>query len=174
MAWYDLLDCELGTLFVGGSGAGLHRVNFLRGEHALDDEVQSLEADSGEAAGRDPVAARPALEALTAYFGGAAGEFDGGNGLALAPRGTSFQQSVWAQLRAIPAGSTRSYGEIAAAVGKPGAARAVGGAVGRNPISLIVPCHRVIASDGSIGGFASGLDRKRWLLAHEGVEGYAA
>ena len=174
MAWYDVLDCELGTLFVGGSGAGLHRVNFLRGKHALDDEVQSLEADSGEPAERDPEAARPALEALAAYFGGAPGAFDDPCALPLAPRGTRFQQRVWEQLRAIPAGSTKSYGAIARAIGQPRAARAVGGAVGSNPISLIVPCHRVIAGDGSIGGFASGLDRKRWLLAHEGVEGYAA
>ena len=174
MAWYDLLDCELGTLFVGGSEAGLHRVNFLRGEHALDDELLALEAETGEAAERDGEAARPALDALAAYFGGAPGEFDDPCALPLAPHGTPFQQRVWEQLRAIPTGATRSYGEIAAAVGKPGAARAVGGAVGSNPISLIVPCHRVVASDGSIGGFASGLDRKRWLLAHEGVEGYAA
>ena len=174
MAWYDLLDCELGTLFVGGSGAGLHRVNFLHGAHALDDEVLALEADTGEAAEQDPEAARPAVEALAAYFGGAPGAFDEPCALPLAPRGTPFQQSVWEQLRAIPAGATSSYGEVASAIGKPGAARAVGGAVGSNPISLIVPCHRVVASDGSIGGFASGLDRKRWLLAHEGVEGYAA
>ena len=114
-------------------------------------------------------AARPAIEALAAWFADPANEPD----LPLAPRGTPFQQRVWERLREIPSGSTTSYGEIALEIGRPGAARAVGGAVGRNPLSLIVPCHRVVAADGSIGGFASGLDRKRWLLAHEGVEGYA-
>ena len=169
MAWYDILDTELGTLFVGGSDEGLHRVNFLVGQRALPDEVHCLEADSGEPAECDPDAARPAIEALAAWFADPANEPD----LPLAPRGTPFQQRVWERLREIPSGSTTSYGEIAFEIGRPGAARAVGGAVGRNPLSLIVPCHRVVAADGSIGGFASGLDRKRWLLAHEGVEGYA-
>ena len=84
-------------------------------------------------------------------------------------RGTSFQQAVWAELRRIPAGETRSYAELAAAVGQPGAVRAVGSANGANPVAVLVPCHRVIRSDGTLGGYAGGLDRKRELLAVEGA-----
>lgn len=81
--------------------------------------------------------------------------------------GTPFQQQVWAALRAIPAGETRSYAQLAAAVGSPGAVRAVGTANGANPVWLVVPCHRVVRSDGSIGGYGGGAHRKQWLLEHE-------
>lgn len=83
--------------------------------------------------------------------------------------GAPFQLTVWNALRDIPPGETRSYGEIAAAIGKPGAARAVGAANGQNPIGIVVPCHRVIGSNGKLTGYAGGLDRKRWLLEHEGA-----
>ncbi|MEO7412068.1 MAG: methylated-DNA--[protein]-cysteine S-methyltransferase [Opitutaceae bacterium] len=87
----------------------------------------------------------------------------------LSPSGTPFQLNVWAALRKIPFGSTRTYGELAAELGNPGAARAVGRANGSNPICVIVPCHRVIGADGGLTGFAFGDEIKRWLLAHEGV-----
>ncbi len=83
------------------------------------------------------------------------------------PGGTPFQARVWAALRAIPTGRTCSYAELARAIGSPSAVRAVGGANGKNPIGLVIPCHRVIAADGGLGGYSAGLDRKRWLLAHE-------
>jgi methylated-DNA-[protein]-cysteine S-methyltransferase len=83
--------------------------------------------------------------------------------------GTAFQRKVWATLREIPAGATKSYSELAAAVGRPNAVRAVGMINGRNPISIVVPCHRVIGKDGSLTGYGGGLDRKRWLLQHEGA-----
>lgn len=86
----------------------------------------------------------------------------------LDPQGTPFQQSVWAQLRRIPRGASRSYGELAVLLGKPAASRAVGAAVGRNPISILVPCHRVIGQDGSLTGYAGGLALKRRLLLAEG------
>ena len=82
-------------------------------------------------------------------------------------RGTAFQEAVWRELRKIPAGETRSYADIAAAVGQPGAVRAVGTANGSNPVAVLVPCHRVIRSDGSLGGYAGGLERKRKLLEAE-------
>ena len=82
--------------------------------------------------------------------------------------GTPFQQAVWEQLRAVPYGTTATYGQIAARVGRPGAARAVGGACGANPVPLIIPCHRAVAADGSLGGFTSGVWRKRLLIAIEG------
>jgi len=84
-------------------------------------------------------------------------------------KGSVFQQRVWAELRRIPPGQTRSYAEIAAAVGQPGAVRAVGTANGSNPIAILVPCHRVVRSDGSLGGYAGGLETKRLLLRAEGV-----
>ena len=83
--------------------------------------------------------------------------------------GTPFQRRVWAALQQIPPGETRSYGELAAALGVPGAARAVGSANARNPLSIVVPCHRVVGADGSLTGYAGGEARKRWLLAHEGA-----
>lgn len=87
----------------------------------------------------------------------------------LDPGGTAFQQAVWQALRNIPAGGTDRYGEIAARLGRPAAARAVGAAVGRNPISIIVPCHRVLGHGGALTGYAGGLDRKRNLLRREGA-----
>jgi methylated-DNA-[protein]-cysteine S-methyltransferase len=100
---------------------------------------------------------------LDEYFAGDLHDFD----LELAPSGSPFQLDVWRALRAIPYGQTASYGEIAAAVGQPGAARAVGGANNRNPIAIIVPCHRVIGASGSLTGYGGGLDRKQQLLALE-------
>jgi len=100
---------------------------------------------------------------LTAWFAGERDRFD----LPLRPRGTPFQLAVWEALREIPFGETRSYGQIASRLGQPRAVRAVGAANGRNPIGIIVPCHRVIGASGALVGYAGGLDRKRWLLGHE-------
>ncbi len=104
------------------------------------------------------------LRRVQSYFGGGIERFDD---LPLAPRGSEFQRSVWDALRAIPRGSVRSYGELAALLGRPGGSRAVGQACGANPWPVIVPCHRVVAAGGRLGGFTSGLDRKRWLLRLE-------
>jgi methylated-DNA-[protein]-cysteine S-methyltransferase len=104
-----------------------------------------------------------AREQLAAYFAGDLRTFD----LLLAPRGTEFQRAVWRALAEIPFGATRSYAEIAAAIGRPGASRAVGAANGRNPLAILLPCHRVIGADGSLTGYGGGLPRKEWLLHHE-------
>ena len=113
--------------------------------------------------------ASPLLDAAEAqlreYFAGARRTFD----LPLAPHGTAFQQRVWAALRAIPYGETRTYGELAAAIGSPNASRAVGIANHRNPLPILIPCHRVIGADGSLAGYAGGLETKRRLLALEGI-----
>ena len=106
-----------------------------------------------------------ALRQLTEYFGGTRREFD----LPLRPQGTEFQKRVWRELTEIPYGTTWSYGQLAKRIDNPSASRAVGLANGRNPISILVPCHRVIGADGSLTGYGGGLDRKRWLLAHEGL-----
>jgi methylated-DNA-[protein]-cysteine S-methyltransferase len=113
-----------------------------------------VEAKGPSAAGR----------ALEAYF---EGELDALDGAAVATQGTDFQSDVWAALRQIPAGSTLSYGALAARIGRPKAVRAVGLANGSNPIALFVPCHRVIGADSSLTGYGGGIERKRWLLAHE-------
>lgn len=102
---------------------------------------------------------------LTEYFAGERTAFE----LPLAPAGSPFQRDVWNALLAIPYGETRSYGELAAAVGKPGAARAVGRANHDNPIGVVIPCHRVIGAGGSLTGYAGGVDRKRYLLELEGA-----
>jgi len=102
---------------------------------------------------------------LKAYFAGELRAFD----LPLTLRGTAFQRRVWSALCDIPYGTTISYAELARRVGSPRGFRAAGQANGANPISIIVPCHRVIAADATLGGYSGGLDRKRWLLAHEGV-----
>ena len=102
---------------------------------------------------------------LTEYFEGTRREFD----LPLRLQGTAFQQRVWRQLTEIPYGQTWSYGQLATRIDKPSASRAVGLANGRNPISILVPCHRVIGADGSLTGYGGGIERKRWLLVHEGL-----
>ncbi|MBL8951315.1 MAG: methylated-DNA--[protein]-cysteine S-methyltransferase [Myxococcaceae bacterium] len=107
-----------------------------------------------------------ALEAIERYF---AGELNALDALTIAPAGTAFQKLVWAALRTVRAGATLSYAELADRLGRPRAVRAVGQANAKNPIALVVPCHRVVSSDGSLGGYAWGADRKAWLLAHENV-----
>jgi O-6-methylguanine DNA methyltransferase len=140
--------------------------------HALDfddhaDRMHRLFArhhPHGElAAGPAPAAL---LAALAAYFAGDVAALDV---LAVAGIGSDFQRKVWAALRRIPAGETRSYGQLAAAIGQPSASRAVGLANGANPIGIVVPCHRVIGSGGALTGYAGGVERKAWLLRHEGA-----
>jgi methylated-DNA-[protein]-cysteine S-methyltransferase len=115
---------------------------------------------------RDAKRCKDSAAQLGEYFAGSRRTFD----LELAPYGTDFQLRVWAALRAIPYGAVRNYGDIARAIGQPGAARAVGQANGCNPLPIVIPCHRVIASDGTIGGYSGGLAIKHRLLALEGAE----
>lgn len=115
----------------------------------------------------DPDALAGVARQLRAYFAGERRMFD----VALDLRGTPFQQRVWAEILRIPFGETRSYSQVAAAAGSPGASRAVGLATGRNPVAVIVPCHRVVGADGNLTGFGGGLARKSWLLALERRDG---
>ena len=118
----------------------------------------------GEPRNRQPL--REIGDVLTRYFGGETAAIDA---VAVELNGTPFQKTVWAALRRIPCGTTISYAELAKRIGEPSAVRAVGTANGANPVALVVPCHRVIGSNGSLTGYGGGLDRKQWLLTHEGV-----
>jgi methylated-DNA-[protein]-cysteine S-methyltransferase len=113
--------------------------------------------------GKAPAAVKTAL---VDYFDG---DLSALGSVRIATKGTAFQEAAWAALRAIPAGTTRSYAQQAAAIGRPKAVRAVGRANGDNPVAIVTPCHRVIGADGELTGFGGGLHRKRWLLEHEGA-----
>ena len=152
---YYLLDTTIGTLQLVSDGTGLTKIEFP-GRHSA--------IESGDRAVTDSVLSA-CIEQLTEYFAGERTHFD----LPLNPGGTIFQQTVWAALADIPYGEVRSYKEIAEAIEKPKAVRAVGAANGRNPLPIVVPCHRVIGSDGSLTGFAGGLPTKTRLLTLEGA-----
>jgi O-6-methylguanine DNA methyltransferase len=161
----DRLSTPIGTLLLVSDEDGRVRALDFDGYEAR--MLRLLNAHYGDAVlapGPAPVAVRRALDA---YFAGDLGAIDN---VPVATGGTPFQRMVWAALRRVPAGTTTSYGALAATIGRPSAMRAVGLAVGSNPIAVIVPCHRVIGADHSLTGYAGGLSRKRWLLEHEGLE----
>ena len=132
----------------------------LTGLHMDDQRYAPPRSDEWE---EDPRPFKAVVEQLDAYFAGELVDFD----VPLEMAGTDFQQRVWSGLRTIPYGRTWSYKQLAEQVGNAKAVRAVGLANGRNPVGIIVPCHRVIGADGSLTGYGGGLDRKRWLLEHE-------
>jgi methylated-DNA-[protein]-cysteine S-methyltransferase len=151
---YQYLDTPVGRLRLLSDGRQLTAIEF-----------EGRYTDLGEATEQTDRALAPALRQLEEYFQGQRRDFD----LPLAPAGTEFQQSVWRALTAIPYGEVRSYGDIAKAIERPRAVRAVGAANGRNPLPIVVPCHRVIGSNGALTGFAGGLQAKRTLLRLEGA-----
>lgn len=151
-------DSALGGITLAATDQGLAGVWFDRQRHSPD--------MTGWQRNDDHPVLREAARQLGDYFAGRRQHFDLPLDLS---HGTAFQQSVWRALLAIPTGATTSYGALSAGVGRPAAVRAVGAAVGRNPISVIVPCHRVLGSDGSLTGYAGGLERKSALLELEGA-----
>jgi len=151
------LDSPIGELTLVASDAGLTHVLFP-GDEPVD---VGLPADLPQR-DDDPTLEQAAAQ-LGEYFAGDRREFD----VPLDLQGTEFQVEAWRALAGVPYGETRSYGEQAEAIGRPGAFRAVGAANGRNPVPVILPCHRIVGADGSLTGFAGGLDMKRWLLNHE-------
>jgi len=152
------IDSALGGITLAATDKGLAGAWF-------DSQCHSPDTTGWQPAPDHPVLREAAVQ-LHDYFAGRRRAFDLPLDLS---HGTAFQQSVWQALRAIPTGKTTSYGALSASVGKPAAVRAVGAAVGRNPISVIVPCHRVLGADGSLTGYAGGLDRKTALLTLEGA-----
>lgn len=156
---YSYFDSPIGPLLIAGDQQGIRHIKFPRSRKPVKPERDWIEANSG--------AVKQAIAQLREYFAGSRAEFD----LPLAPRGTPFQLAVWGTLRKIPYGQTISYGELAARVGNPKASRAVGSANGANQIPIVIPCHRVIAAGGKLGGFGGGLPVKEALLALEGWSG---
>ena len=146
-AW-DVYESPLGPLTLRGGPRGLSGLDFPRRGDARDE------------AAHDPEALAEPMRQLEEYFAGRRQRFD----LALDLRGTPFQRAVWARLLAIPYGATTTYGALAAALGRPDRVRAVGAAVGRTPVPIVVPCHRVLGADGSLTGYGGGLHRQQALL----------
>ena len=146
------VDTPLGPLYVLSDGEGVRACGWAR--------------PPGAPAQGDP---HGAALALAGYFDGDLSALDA---LPVRVVGTHFQRGVWAHLRTLAAGTVTHYEAIARSLGRPGGARAVGQANGANPVALIVPCHRVVAADGTVAGYAGGVDRKRWLLAHERAPGF--
>jgi len=161
--WIDEVNTPIGvlTLVVEPDSGSLCGLEFGSGPPQLRKWLAARFGDTTFRRVEDPkgIASR-----LRAYFDGDMSALDT---VPVSTGGTPFQESVWRALRSVPAGATATYGEIAAVLGKPGAARAVGLANAQNPVALVVPCHRIIGADGTLTGYGGGLDRKRWLLAHE-------
>ena len=141
---------EIGVLEIVGTENAIKSIDFIAKKSVLDNKI--------------PECLKECVKQIDEYFKGKRKEFS----LNLDPDGTDFQMQVWKQLTKIPYGKTVSYGDVARGIGNLKASRAVGGAVGSNKISIIIPCHRVIGSDGSLTGFGGGLWRKKWFLKHEG------
>ncbi len=160
------LATDLGMLFLAERGTALLRVAFASGPiEDFRQRVGARDAEPGEAVRLVADTGSAAGDQLREYAAGQRRTFE----LELRPRGTPFQQQVWRALQAIPCGEVRSYGQLARAIGRPDAVRAVGAANGQNPIAIVVPCHRVIGSDGALTGYAFGIACKRRLLEHEGA-----
>lgn len=153
------LECELGTLRLEANHDGLSGIYWPNQSPRTERDSSSLESVTK---GCDPLLDN-ACEQLYAYLYGRLTQFD----LPLSPAGTAFQKQVWQALTGITYGTTISYGELAQRLGRPSSARAVASAVGKNPLAMVIPCHRVIGANGSLTGFAGGLSRKRWLLCLE-------
>ncbi len=149
MIYTKIIESEIGALTLTGSDTALHELRF--GAHGTERSAPILELAAGQ---------------LREYFAGERQEFT----LPLEPKGTDFQMSVWKALTQVPYGQTRSYARIAAEIGNPKAARAVGMANNKNPIAIIIPCHRIVGSNGALTGYAGGLEIKRRLLALEAKE----
>ncbi len=163
--WAERVDSPLGRMLAIAGDDGLHVLDFVD-RRGLERKLITLRQRLGVIVvpGRHPTLSAAASQ-LGEYFAGERMHFD----LPLVPTGSPWEQSAWTHLRSIPPGETESYGAMAAALGRPGAARAIGRANGLNYLSIVIPCHRVIASDGKLTGYGGGLWRKQWLLNHERI-----
>jgi methylated-DNA-[protein]-cysteine S-methyltransferase len=156
MIYFTVYESPIQTLRLVSDGRSLIGLYMMSEKHLLTPQSDWVEDESVE-----PFA--QAKQQLTDYFAGSLTEFN----LPVQVQGTIFQQRVWEALSTIPYGTTMSYGEVAQQIGKPNASRAVGLANGQNPVSIIVPCHRVVGASGKLTGYGGGIERKQWLLNHE-------
>lgn len=159
----DRFDSPVGDILLVSDGKQLNAVDYGDYEHRMLGLLQTHHKTLKLSPANNPGGFS---DRLRAYFSGA---LDAIEALPVDPAGTEFQQQVWRSLLTIPCGEVWSYGQLAQQLGKPGAARAVGLANSKNPISIVVPCHRVVGANGKLTGYAGGLERKRWLLNHEGA-----
>lgn len=159
----DRIDSPVGQVMLISDGRALWALDF----DDYEDRMLKLMGPRADATGfREADDPQGFSSRLREYF---EGRFDALDDIPVEPGGTPFQREVWLALRAIKPGETESYGALAKRVGRPGASRAVGRTNGLNPVAIVLPCHRVIGANGSLTGYGGGLDRKRWLLAHEGA-----
>ena len=149
MTFVSYLKTPIDYLRILSNGSGITSIKFMEFDGPEDPDIHTESAKTQ----------------LREYFEGRRDQFD----LPLFPEGTAFEQKVWEQLKVIPTGTTTSYGKIATHLGDKNYAQAVGSANGKNPIAVVIPCHRVIGSDNKLVGYAGGMDRKEWLLKHEGA-----
>ena len=159
----DTIDSEIGPIVIVTDARALCALDFGDCEERMKQLLTRRFEDLVLRHEANPLGVS---EKVQAYL---AGDLRALDGVAVDPGGTDFQQTVWSALRGIPVGSTRTYGQLAVSIGRPTASRAVGLANGRNPVAIVIPCHRVIGSNASLTGYAGGLPRKQWLLRHEGV-----
>jgi len=160
----DRLESPIGTIALISDGEALRVLDFVDCEERMQKLLTLHYGTQPVVESRESLGIKRTVEA---YF---EGELTSVDSVTVRTEGTPFQKHVWAELRKIPAGSTLSYGELAKRIGRPGASRAVGLANGSNPIAIVVPCHRVIGSTGALTGYGGGMERKRWLLKHEGAQ----
>lgn len=149
------IPSPIDNIIIQGSDKGIHYVGFYPPKNYPEIPVEQVKNEH----------LITCIKQLNEYFSGTRQTFS----ITLATQGTPFQQAVWQALLSVPFGASKSYAEIAAALNNPKAVRAVGAANGKNPISIIVPCHRIIGANGKLTGYAGGLSRKQWLLKHEGI-----
>lgn len=163
---FDEIETPIGVVVVVAKSGALYALDFADCSDRLDELLSARLGPVVLDRVRDPDGFSSRVRA---YFDGS---LDALQDAPVEMGGTPFQRTVWAALRRVRPGSTASYGELAASIGRAGAARAVGSANATNPVALAVPCHRIVGSDGSLTGYAGGIERKRWLLAHEGASAF--
>ena len=159
----DTIDSEIGPIVIVTDARALCALDFADCEERMKELLTRRFEDLVLRHEANPFGVS---EKVRAYFDGDLHALDD---VAVDPGGTEFQRAVWSALRGIPIGATRTYGQLAASIGRPTASRAVGLANGCNPVAIVIPCHRVIGSNAGLTGYAGGLARKRWLLRHEGA-----
>ncbi len=161
--WAGTIHSEIGSLVIVTDSVALCALDFGDCEERMTQLLSRRFENFVLHREGDPLHVGGKLEAYLA------GDLHALDEIKVNPGGTEFQQTVWSALREIPAGTTRTYAQLAASIGRPSAARAVGLANGRNPVAIVIPCHRLVGSNGTLTGYAGGLERKRWLLHHEGA-----